>query len=95
MKKSYLAGVALSFSLAICSSVGYSAALQPTKDVSVQDSLIAKSFIQQNHSALQISPTEDDLKLMSAIRTQPTQSFFAAQHQKFSRFVQALFSTNS
>ena len=37
----------------------------------------------------------DQLKVLTSIKTAPTQNFFAEQHQRFSRFVQALFQPHS
>ncbi|PHP56437.1 hypothetical protein, partial [Staphylococcus aureus] len=35
--------------------------------------------------------TDDELKVLNTIRFTPTQDFLAAQHERFSRFVQAMF----
>lgn len=97
MKKSYLASATLSLSLAIFSSAAYSTTSNPANNAAypyVKSSLMGKSLLEQPQD-LTSYPSEDDIKFLSAIRTQPTQNFFANQHQKFSRFVQALFPNNS
>ena len=37
----------------------------------------------------------DQIKVMTTIQVAPTQNFLAEQHQKFSRFVQSIFSQHS
>jgi hypothetical protein len=55
------------------------------------------SLIEKALSQKQENPelNANRLKLMTTINTKPSQSILAAQNQSFSRFVQALFSSNS
>jgi hypothetical protein len=55
-------------------------------------SLIEKALTQkQENPDLNVN----SLKLMTTIKTKPSQSILAAQNQSFSRFVQSFFSSNS
>ncbi len=58
-------------------------------------SLIEKALIQQKRANKQPAvASADELKVLNAIRVAPTQNFFAAQHEHFSRFVQSLFESH-
>lgn len=50
------------------------------------------SFIEQALIKQQQSPTQvDDLKILTTIHVQPTQTFFARQQDSFSRFLHTYF----
>ena len=87
--------LSLSLFLACSIQAGHAAALKETnnlKAVEKSNSLIVKALDQQKRNTSMIPSTDDELKMLNTIRTTPTQNFFAAQNQKFTRFVQAIFS---
>lgn len=60
----------------------------------IKPSLIEKAISQQNRQGNELSSF--DLDMMNEMQVlSPTQSFFAAQHQRFSRLVQALWNNPS
>ena len=56
-------------------------------------SLIEKAIHQQKIEGKLHS--DDNLKVLTALKVAPTQNFFASQNQSFTRFVQALFTPNN
>lgn len=79
--------------LACSVQVGHAAAIKETtnlKTVEKSSSLIVKALDQQkrNPGAL---PSSDELKMLNNMRSTPTQSFFATQNERFTRFVQTIF----
>jgi hypothetical protein len=62
------------------------------KQKSAEKTLIEKALTQKQENP---EANSTSLKLMTTIKTKPSQSILAAQNQSFSRFVQALFSSNS
>jgi hypothetical protein len=77
--------------------VGHTAAIK-TSETKItlsteRSSLIEKALQQQKLDTNTLRP-DNDLKVLTEIKVAPTQSFFAAQNQKFSRFLQALFPQN-
>ena len=61
-------------------------------------SLIVKTLDvldQQKRNPVLLPATDDELKMLNNLRTTPTQNFFAAQHERFSRFVQSIFQPHS
>lgn len=54
---------------------------------------IGKELNKQKQSVSTLNTDIEDIKLLSTIHVQPTQSFFAYQHERFSRFWQSLFSS--
>ena len=51
--------------------------------------------IQQHKFDKSAVQTDDELKALTAFKSNPTQSFFAAQNLRFTRFVQSIFSTSN
>jgi xanthine dehydrogenase iron-sulfur cluster and FAD-binding subunit A len=49
--------------------------------------------IQQQKSEKTLN-TEDNLKVLTALKVAPSQNFFAAQNYRFTRFVQSIFSSD-
>lgn len=94
----------LSLGLMICS-LGHSAVI--TADAAVKTAELAKhpsvaasgtlkgSLIEkallQRQADKSLQQSEIDLKMLTSIRAAPTQNFFAAQNQRFSRFMQFFF----
>lgn len=66
--------------------------IHPKPRTVAKSSLIEKALTQKQENP-EINSTS--LKLMTTIKTKPSQSILAAQNQSFSRFVQSLFSSNS
>ena len=64
-----------------------------TKAKSAEKSSLIEKALTQKQENPDLNATS--LKLMTTIKTKPSQSILAAQNQSFSRFVQALFSSNS
>ncbi|MHA3055567.1 hypothetical protein E0H77_09335 [Acinetobacter sp. ANC 4633] len=56
-------------------------------------SLIEKELSKQKQNTKAIDSDLDSIKILNAIHVQPSQSFFAYQHERFSRILQALFQT--
>ena len=54
-----------------------------------------KALDQQKRNPVLLPATDDELKMLNNLRTTPTQNFFAAQHERFSRFVQSIFQPHS
>ncbi|OTG75825.1 hypothetical protein B9T26_04840 [Acinetobacter sp. ANC 4169] len=90
--------LSLSLSLGFMAQLGHAAAIKATEAKLTlspeKSSLIEKALQQQKHGANTLR-ADNDLKILTEIKVAPTQSFFAAQNQKFSRFVQALFPQNN
>ena len=52
-----------------------------------------KELSKQKQNTKAINSDLDSIKILNAIHVQPSQSFFAYQHERFSRLLQALFPT--
>lgn len=94
---SFVKVLSLSLTVGFMTQLSHTAAIK-TADTKVmlspeRSSLIEKVLQQQKQGANTLRP-DNDLKVLTEIKVAPTQSFFAAQNQKFSRFVQALFPQN-
>lgn len=79
--------------LACSVQVGHAAAIKETtnlKTVEKSSSLIVKALDQQKRNPAAL-PSSDELKMLNNMRTTPTQSFFATQNERFTRFVQTIF----
>ena len=90
--------LSLSLFLACSIQVGHAAAIKETtnlKAVEKSSSLIVKALDQQKRNPVLLPATDDELKMLNNLRTTPTQNFFAAQHERFSRFVQSIFQPHS
>ncbi|RLZ10177.1 DUF4179 domain-containing protein [Acinetobacter sp. 2JN-4] len=89
----------LSLFLTCSISVGHAAAIKENNSLKTLDkttSPIVKALDQQKrNTSLSLSATDDELKMLNSIRTTPTQTFFASQHERFSRFVQTIFQPHS
>jgi len=80
----------------LCSvQAGHAAAIKESNNIKTLDksssSLIVKALDQQKRNTTMLPSTDDELKTLNTIRTTPTQTFFASQHERFSRFVQTIF----
>ena len=88
----------LSLSLGLMAQVGHTAAIKTTNAkitlAPERSSLIEKALLQQKQGSNTLRG-DNDLKILTAIKVAPTQSFFASQNQKFTRFVQAFFPQSS
>lgn len=94
MKIHYGKALSLSLVLSLASQFSAAAVLKdtPSKTGSEkQTSLIEKPLDQQKRNPIVLPSTNDELKVLNTIRVTPTQNFLAAQHERFSRFVQAIF----
>ncbi len=79
--------------LACSVQVGHAAAIKETtnlKTVEKSSSLIVKALDQQKRNPAAL-PSSDELKMLNNMRSTPTQSFFATQNERFTRFVQTIF----
>ena len=63
--------------------------------VSEKQSPIEKALAQQKRGEYPLISDNDQLKVLTAINNAPTQNFLAEQHQRFSRFLQAMFQQHS
>ena len=90
LKKTLCFSLFLVFSI----QVGHAAAIKENNNIKMIDkssSLIVKALDQQKRNTAMLPSTDDELKMLNTIRTTPTQTFFASQHERFSRFVQTIF----
>ena len=79
--------------LACSVQVGHAAAIKETtnlKTVEKSSSLLVKALDQQKRDPAAL-PSSDELKMLNNMRSTPTQSFFATQNERFTRFVQTIF----
>ncbi len=90
--------LSLSLTLGFMAQMGHAAAIKSSEAkvtlAPEKSSLIEKALQQQKQGGNTLR-ADNDLKMLTEIKVAPTQSFFAAQNQKFSRFVQALFPQSS
>ena len=101
MKKQNFQALCLSLGVMSITQIGHSAALNTTKAASTTAvpmsvdkpmSPIEKALSQQKRERVENKLEENvHIKLLNTITLAPTQTFFAEQHQRFSRFVQAIF----
>lgn len=94
MKIHYGKALSLSLVLGLASQFSAAAVLKDTPNKTASDkqtSLIEKALDQQKRNPIVLPSTNDELKVLNTIRVTPTQNFLAAQHERFSRFVQAIF----
>lgn len=91
--------LSLSLSLGIFSHTAHAAlenntALKNAGNTVVSSSMVEKALNQQKRNVSALGE-DNDLIMLNSIRVTPSQNFFAAQHQRFSRFVQSLFQPHS
>ena len=95
---------AISLCLGLGSQITHSAVIKDTNktitsNVMVErQSPIEKALNQQKQQKLgnpKLITETDQLKVLTSLKSAPTQNFFAEQHQRFSRFVQAIFQPHS
>lgn len=97
MKSPLIQALYLSIGLAFTVQSGHSAAISKPANGKVtmpadKKSPIEKALNQQkNENKLQ---SDDNLKVLTSIKAEPTQNFFASQNQSFTRFIQSLFMQN-
>ncbi len=94
MKIHYGKALSLGLVLSFAPQLSTAAVLKDTPSKSLSDkqsSLIEKALDQQKRNTIVLPSTDDELKVLNTIRVTPTQNFLAAQHERFSRFVQAIF----
>lgn len=96
--------ITLSILFGLGSQVTHSAAIQDTnktitsKVMAERQSPIEKALNQQRQpksNSQKLISEIDEIKVLASLKSAPTQSFFAEQHQRFSRFVQAVFQPHS
>lgn len=90
--------VSLSLSLGLMSQLGHTAAIKTTETkvtLNPERSSLIEKVLQQQKQGGNILRSDSDLKVLTEIKVAPSQSFFAAQNQRFSRFVQAIFPQNN
>ncbi|ENV31724.1 hypothetical protein [Acinetobacter gerneri] len=98
MNHSLFKALGLSLSLMFVAQSGHSALIKDTNKtvnstVVTKQSPIEKALSQQKRG--DNNSINDELKVLTAIKSAPTQNFLAEQNQKFSRFIQALFQPHS
>ena len=87
----------LTLSMTLLAQVSHAAAIkdtkQPFQSAIVADKLtpIEKALSQQKRGDNKLVSDKDQIKVLTSFKAAPSQNFLAEQHQKFSRFVQALF----
>lgn len=104
MKKSMYQIICLSLLLGFFAQTTQAAALQKSSkaiqvplSIEKNQSPIEKALSQQKYqrSESKLLASKDQMKVITSISVAPTQNFFAAQNQRFSRFVQAIFPQQS
>ena len=93
-----ITALSLSLTLGLMAQIGHAAAIKAT-DAKIsllpeKTSLIEKA-LQQQKQGTNTFRNDNDLKVLTEIKVAPTQSFFASQNQKFTRFVQVFFPQNN
>ncbi|ANF82712.1 hypothetical protein A3K93_11275 [Acinetobacter sp. NCu2D-2] len=89
----------LSLFLLLTSQLGYAVVVkenmvkQPMSTLAAKSSPIEKALQQQN--AEKRLQSEDNLKMLTALKVAPAQSFLAEQNLRFSRLLQTLFASSS
>ena len=97
MNKQFLRILGLSLGLTVMAQTGHTAAIKdtnkPVQSTIVEDKLspIEKALTQQKRGENKLISDKDQIKVLTSIKSTASQNFLAEQHQKFSRFVQALF----
>lgn len=95
MKNQFNKALGLSLMLCLAPTITTAAAVKETTNKvsssEKQSSLIVKALDQQKRSQKSFFQDDDELKMINTIKTKPSQNFLAAQHERFSRFVQAIF----
>lgn len=97
MNKQFLHILGLSLGLAVMTQTGHAAIIKdtnkPVQSTIVDDKLspIEKALTQQKRGENKLISDKDQIKVLASIKSTASQNFLAEQHQKFSRFVQALF----
>ncbi len=99
MKYQLLKALSLSIGLIFTAQVGHTAVIKDTNKpinsaIVAKQSPIEKALSQQKKHGDNNS-INDELKVLAAIKSAPTQNFLAEQNQRFSRFIQALFQPHS
>lgn len=97
MNLHYFQAIFLSIGLGLMAQSGHTAAIKATLNKSTAPekvSLIEKALNQQKQGDNYLQ-ADNNLKVLTAIKVAPTQSFFATQNERFSRFLQAIFPQNN
>ncbi|WP_407304501.1 hypothetical protein [Acinetobacter sp.] len=93
-----ITALSLTLTLGFMTQVGNAAAIKNTDSktsLSPEKSSLIEKALQQQKQGSQTFRNDNDLKILTEIKAAPTQSFFAAQNQKFTRFVQVFFPQNN
>ena len=99
MNKQIIYILSLSLGVTALSQTGHAAAIKdtnkPVHSTIVNEekllSPIEKALTQQKRGENKLISDKDQIKVLASIKSTASQNFLAEQHQKFSRFVQALF----
>ena len=79
----------------LCTTFGYAAAIQSTTPASSTKSSLIEQALDHQKKMEPNTKLTNDIPMSAAINKTPSQSFLAAQNQKFSRLLQSLFSTDN
>lgn len=90
----YFRGVILGLCMSAVATTSYANVIQNKTQSTHPSSLIEKELSKQKQNTKAINSDLDSIKILNAIHVQPSQSFFAYQHERFSRLLQALFPTH-
>ncbi|QXW26238.1 hypothetical protein KXJ74_01570 [Acinetobacter johnsonii] len=98
MRSPLIHALCLSLGLTLVVQAGHAAAISKTANSKApipaeKKSPIEKALNQQKVEGKQQS--DDNLKVLTALKSAPTQNFFASQNKSFTRFVQSLFLQNN
>ncbi len=93
-----ITALSLSLTLGFIAQIGHAAAIKTTDtkiSLPAEKSSLIEKALQQHKQGSNTFHNDNDLKVLTEIKVAPTQSFFAAQNQKFTRFVQVFFPQNN
>ena len=89
----------LTIGLIAFSQASFATAIKSTTDSKTTNSVVVKvspieKALQQQKNERKFN-SENSLKVLTSINVPPTQSFFASQNERFSRFIQSIFSQDN
>lgn len=100
MKFSVLTASILSLIMMCSIQLGHAVAVKPglskapVTTVDTKASPIEKALLQHKADKATLN-TDDNIKVLTAFKTTPSQNFFAEQNLRFTRFVQSIFSSGN
>lgn len=95
VKMQWIKIVGFSLSIGLISQLSNAAAIKDVTDSykppMTKNLQIEKALQQQKHNLTTLPTTDSQLMMLNTLHSEASQSFFAMQHQRFSRFLQVFF----